>query len=367
MTVCRTVYSWGGLRSFNLHFGLFVLLMCSLGEWQPAQAEVLMDSSQPHGPANSGISGTEEGTQPEPVIQDPSGPELTFVSGLNWDLSKTKIKHIALTDSLHDPVSVDPTSVESDKRYSSLGSRLGAGKWEAGAIFAYMTVTQIAVTKETQSFHFQDEGWFGKNTHNLGVDKLTHAFNSYLLAEFFQARIARKTGDARGAAVPAALLASGLMLYSELYDAYKVSSGFSYQDVVFNTAGAAFSALRNVVPGMKEKIDFRLMLIPNSDIYTFKGKRHYEQQRFLMSVELAGFDKFKDSPLRFLELQVGYRAKGFTNEDIAKGETPSRRIFYGVGLNIKEIFFKSSRSTAGKVAGRALDYVQIPYTAAHVY
>lgn len=246
-------------------------------------------------------------------------------------------------------------------RYHSLGGRIGAAKWEALGLFAYITATQAYWTGDTTSFHFKDEGWFGKDTNNLGIDKLTHAFNGYLFAEFLGARIARKTGNRVAAALPAALLSTGLQLYGELWDAHKTDSGFSYQDVVFNTVGAAFSAVRHAVPGLEEKLDFRLMMVPNSQIYSFKGKRHYEQQRFLLSLELAGFDGMKNSPFRFLELQAGYRGKNFLNSDRAAGVAPKRDIFFGVAINVKELFFKDSRSRVGRMVASGLNYFQIPY------
>ncbi len=260
-----------------------------------------------------------------------------------------------------------PAATQSGKSYASLGSRIGAAKWETIALFAYITATQAYWTDETTHFHFKDEGWFGKNTNNLGIDKLTHAFNAYLFAEFLGARIARKSGDRAAAAPPAALLSMGLMLYGEFWDAHKEDSGFSVQDVIFNTGGALFSVLRHTVPGLEEKLDFRLLMMPNSEVYTFKGKRHYEQQRFLLSLELAGFDSFRNGPLRFVELQMGYRGKDFTIQDRNAGITPKRDIFFGVGLNIKELFFKNSHSRVGRAVASGLNYFQIPYTAAHIY
>lgn len=257
-----------------------------------------------------------------------------------------------------------PVAAETAARpHLSFGERAAAAKWEAGGIFAYMTVTQIAVTKGTRSFHFQNEGWFGKDTTNLGIDKLTHAFNSYMLAELLNWRISEKTGNAHGSAATAAVLASGLMIYSELFDAHKKTSGFSVQDVLSNTAGAAFSAARNTVPGLKEKLDFRLLLMPNSDVFTFKGKRHYEQQRYLLALQLAGFEELRESPLRFVELHAGYRATGFTNAQQQRGERLRRSLFVGVGLNLNELFFRNTHSGAGRVAGQALNYLQVPYTA----
>lgn len=265
------------------------------------------------------------------------------------------------------PPPPDTPDRETKPRYRSLGSRIGAAKWETIGLFAYITATQAYWTDGTTDFHFKDEGWFGKNTNNLGIDKLTHAFNAYLFAEFLGARIARKTNDRASAAAPAALLSIGLMLYGEMWDAHKKDSGFSPQDVLFNTGGAAFSVLRHTVPGLEEKLDFRLLMMPNSEVYSFKGKRHYEQQRFLLSLELAGFEGLRDGPLRFVELQVGYRGKNFTNADRAAGKRPDRDIFFGVGLNIKQLFFRNSRSRLGRAISSGLNYFQLPYTAVHVH
>ena len=250
--------------------------------------------------------------------------------------------------------------------YRSFGSKVGQIKWETLGLVAYFTaINSPKLFKPTESFHFKNEGWFGKSTTNLGVDKLTHAFDAYILAEFLHARLHRKTGATSGDALTAAALASGLMIYSELSDGIETDSGFSWQDVAMNSAGAAFSVLRNTVPGLKEKLDFRLQLMPNSDIYTRTGKRHYEQQRYLLALQLSGFEQFEKTPMRFVELHAGYYASGFTGRDIARGERPRRHLFFGVGLYVRELFFKNPGSRVGRIAGQALDYIQIPYTAAH--
>ena len=254
----------------------------------------------------------------------------------------------------------------SESRYSTFGSQLGRIKWETLAGLGYFSaVNSRKLFQETRPLHFKNEGWFGKSTQNLGVDKLTHAFDAFILTEILHARLHAKTGGASGDALTAAILATGLMFYSELYDGIEPDSGISIQDMTMNGAGAAFSVLRNTVPGLREKLDFRLLLIPNSDIYTRTGKRHYAQQRYLFALQLAGFDRFKDMPLRLVELHAGYYASGFTNEAIARGKTSRRHLFFGIGLNVRELFFRAPRSRAGRIAGTALDYFQIPFTAAH--
>ncbi|WP_313806831.1 DUF2279 domain-containing protein [Sphingobium sp.] len=312
-------------------------------------------------------SGGDRGIRPD----DPNPPAFLATSfDLTTMTSPSPPDDGAAQEAVQGPVDAQgplPPDADRERRYASLGSRIGAAKWETIGLFAYITATQAYWTDGTTHFHFKDEGWFGRNTNNLGIDKLTHAFNAYLFAEFLGARMARKTQDRARAAAPAGLLSIGLMLYGEMWDAHKKDSGFSVQDVIFNTGGATFSVLRHTVPGLEEKLDFRLLMMPNSQVYTFKGKRHYEQQRFLLSLELAGFQGLRDSPLRFIELQIGYRGKNFTNAERAAGIRPERDIFFGVGLNVKQLFFRDSRSRLGRAIGSGLNYFQLPYTAVHVH
>jgi hypothetical protein len=258
-------------------------------------------------------------------------------------------------------------STQQDPRYRTFGSRVGAVKWETAGIFSLLTAVHIGnVANERQSFRFQDEGLFGKDTANLGLDKLAHAYNTYLISEVLYRRMERKTGGGPASAVTAAVLGSGLQIYAEIYDGLHAGSGFSVADVGFNMSGAAFSALRNTVPGLKEKLDFRIMIVPNNDFYTRQGKKHFEQEHFIMALKLAGFAGLRNSPLRFVELHAGYRAKDFTIPERLAGVRPQRLPFLGVGFNFAELFLKGRQSFPASAARTILQYYQLPYTAVHV-
>ncbi len=265
------------------------------------------------------------------------------------------------------PSEPSETKAEPDPaQFQGFGRQVGAIKWEMAAVLGYYTlVNGQKLFKDPQAPHFQSEGWFGKSTRNVGVDKLAHTYSTYVISELLYARLKRKTGDAPGIALTAAALGSATMLYTELWDSIEPDGGWSWEDVVFNTSGAALSALRNSVPGLDRKLDFRLMIVPNKDVVTLSGKRHFEQQRYFFALKLAGFEAFENGPLRLLELHAGYYGKDFTNEDRARGIEPKRRIFVGVGINLRELFFKNARSRVGRAAGEVLDYFQPPYTALH--
>jgi hypothetical protein len=252
------------------------------------------------------------------------------------------------------------------RTYASFGEDVKAIKWELASVAGYYTaINAPKLLKDPRWPTTQKEGWFGRSTKNLGVDKLAHAYSAYVISELLYGRIKRKTGDAPGIEFTAAALASGIMLWSEAFDSIEPTSGWSWEDVAFNSLGAGFSVVRNSVPGLEDKLDFRLLIQPNEDIYTVKGKEHFRQQRYLLATKLAGFKAFERTPLRYVELHLGYRADDFLNEDRAAGISPKRHVFVGVGVNLKELLFKNARTRKGRAAGEMLAYVQPPFTSIH--
>ena len=261
----------------------------------------------------------------------------------------------------------DPVESPRDAaQFRGFGRQASAVKWEMAAILGYYTaINAKKLFRDPTAPHFQKEGWFGKSTGTVGVDKLAHFYSAYVVSEIIYARLKYKTGKAPGIALTAAALGSATMLYTELWDSIEPSGGWSWEDVTFNMLGAGFSVLRNSVPGLDRKLDFRLMIVPSSDGIHLSGKEHFEEQRHFFALKLAGFKSFSESPLRFVELHAGYYGKDFTGKDRERGIEPKRRIFVGVGINLRELFFKNSRTRVGRAAGEVLDYFQPPYTALH--
>lgn len=294
----------------------------------------------------------------EPVTLQPAGTDWPGYAELDGSPSPAPVGPIddqRLTRSGHVRREYSP--------YKSFGQQASSSKTEIFILGGYVLAQGIPkLFKDTSSFHFHDEGWFGKDTQTIGMDKLTHAFNTYLIAELLHHRIHRNTGGAEGDAVTAGVLAAGLMALNEISDGIEPDAGYSMQDIVMNIAGAGFSVLRNTVPGLKEKLAFKIEIIPNDQVYSHVGKKHYEQERFLFSLKGSGFEKLENSPLKYLDLQVGYYASDFLNSDREQGIVPKQHLFVGIGLNLGELLFAKSRSTIGRAAYSVLDYVQLPYT-----
>lgn len=256
--------------------------------------------------------------------------------------------------------------------------------WRLGGAFAAITATGVANWNWGSSpFRFESEGWFGKDTVSGGMDKLGHAYTAFVLADFLTDGINNKWGESRSTSYSGALLSMGLMTYIEIFDGFSKDHGFSHEDLAMDAAGALFSVARRTVPGLREKLDFRLLYQPSGDTVralldcfpkphcdrdgqTFRSPiTDYKSQRYLMALKLSGFEKLADTPLRLVELHGGYYARGFTNEEELSGDPIRRRLFVGVGLNVNQLLFRGRPRGLGKAVGSLLEYLQVPYTAVH--
>ncbi|MHC4629047.1 MAG: DUF2279 domain-containing protein, partial [Planctomycetota bacterium] len=187
----------------------------------------------------------------------------------------------------------------------------------------------------------------------------------YVVSEFLTDRINAGSSGGEGAEITAFVLSYGLMAYIELFDGYSSDHGFSYEDMVMNALGGGFSYLRRKVPGLREKVDFRMEYIPSGNVGGFHPITDYSGQKYLLSLKFAGFEGARDTPLRFLELHAGYYARGFTQAERDRLEPLRREPYIGIGINLGELLFgaPSVRDTGpGKFGRRALEYVQVPYT-----
>jgi len=105
---------------------------------------------------------------------------------------------------------------------------------------------------------FESEGWFGKDTKYGGIDKLGHAYTGYVISQYFTQRIAHSVDDPKNAAITGALLGMGFQTYIEFFDGFAGQHGFSYEDLIADGVGATFSFLRNTVPALADKLDYRM-------------------------------------------------------------------------------------------------------------
>jgi hypothetical protein len=267
--------------------------------------------------------------------------------------------------------------------FSQLGDHLYSVRWELAAIGAGLAAVGFRDWDwgGGSDFQFIEEGWFAKNTRHGGMDKIGHAFSTFVIADILTDRIRANASNPTGAPITGALVAFGIMGLGEALDGFTGKHRFSREDIVANGVGAAFAILRNSVPGLREKLDFRFMYTPASDerpgITASEDSGiipPYQRQRYVMALKGSGFETLRNTPLQYAELHAGFDARGFEADERRRGYPIERTFYVGVGLNLNELLFgagpvpnltKHKNTVPARVAQKAFEYIQVPYTAAY--
>jgi len=255
---------------------------------------------------------------------------------------------------------------QSVELWSDWKEDLAATRWETAATVAGITAHGYSNWEwgSSKQFRSSSEGWFGTNTSTGGADKLGHAMASYAINNLLAEQLMRQGRSPERAALSAALSTQAIMLYIEVFDGFAKPHGFSRQDLVMNMLGSGLSYSRLVNPGLRGLMDYRLEYQPPD----YKGFRplSVSGQKYLVALKLSGISRLNDTPLRYLEFQAGYYTRGFLKAERDAGIPPERTVFWGIELNLSEIFFgpKSNADSVGKQAGRLFfEHIQLPSTA----
>ena len=200
-----------------------------------------------------------------------------------------------------------------------------------------------------------DEGWFGEDTKYGGADKLGHLYSTYVWSLGFSSLYeywGMSEDDSLLYGPISAWVFQGMM---EVGDSFSESQGFSYEDLVMNTVGAAFYYVREKYPEVKRKVDLRLEYIPdfNSDVDFFT---QYNSMKYMMALKFSGFDSMEDTPMKYFELQVGYYTRGYSEHE--NYESKERVIYAGIGINSSEVM----KAIGWEKTSNFLNYYQLPYT-----
>ncbi len=300
---------------------------------------------------------------PSPIDANALTPADDSLTEIALDLPEALSSAPIVSSDVAEQADSDAPAPKAHYGLQSLKSHGGTVKWQLVGLGAAITATRInALAKHGGGLRFRNEGWFGKSTDSLGMDKVHHAYKAYVMTDVLQSIIARKTGNARGAAYSGALFGLGMMTYGEFFDGFTKGHGFSNQDMTVHLFGAGLSMLRNAVPGLNNKLDFRMLA---DSAFSGKGvhlKDQLADRKYLLAGKLAGFKSLENTPWRFVEVHFGYYARGFTDREIARGDPLKRTLYVGLGFNLQQLFPRKPRSRAIRWTRGALNYFQLPYT-----
>lgn len=217
----------------------------------------------------------------------------------------------------------------------------------------------------TGRFATENEGWFGQSTRYGGADKAGHIYSAYFGVRMVSALL-QSYGNERTKAGDLAFWATlGTLSAVEIADGFSKQYKFSAQDFAMNVVGAGFAWWAERDPALDDLLDFRLLYRRSNESADWDAFGDYGGQRYLLVVKAIGVPQLRDKPvLRYLELAVGYGAKGYDSPPDVRRE---RNVYVGLQLNLSAILndtaFADGRWPAARRASEVvLDLWQIPGT-----
>ncbi|MDY0002799.1 MAG: DUF2279 domain-containing protein [Polyangia bacterium] len=233
---------------------------------------------------------------------------------------------------------------------SSLRRRLGGAIGTAGfygALYAWAYFAWYRGQKKNESIMIRWEGAFGGDTYGGGADKLGHYFSSYAIARGTTEFLVYMGWKPWFATLLGGLLSLTWFTAIELKDGMHLGYGFSPEDMIANTLGVLTSALMYLWPGFDDLIDVRLYYRPSKPFtHELLVKKNvdvaedYTGSTYMMAFRLMGVPAIRHTrwlrPLRYIDLLVGYNARGFLPRP-KDGRWRDRELFFGFGLNLMAI------------------------------
>ncbi len=202
------------------------------------------------------------------------------------------------------------------------------------------------------SWNNADEGWFEQDTKYGGADKLGHFWASYAFADALTGLYSHWGYSPNRANAYAALSSWSVQAFMELCDATSDSQGFSYEDLLMNTAGALTSILFHHYPEIDRKVDFRIEYVFENDVNGIFDD--YSNHYYSVALKFDGFDLLENTFMKYVELHAGYYTRGFEEDD----EKDVRSVYAGISINLASLLQRNGWYKTGKT----LEYVQIPYS-----
>lgn len=208
----------------------------------------------------------------------------------------------------------------------------------------------------TESFHFRTEDWFEEDSDTGGSDKTGHFYMTYLLSRVLSSRMEDRGWTLAESSLYGSLSGMLAMTFLEIGDGTS-PYGFSKEDLLADGLGALTAYLIRSNPEVDRFLDVRLEYLPSSGyLDNTDTATDYSGMKHLVAFKFAGFEELRETPLGYMEVQVGYYARGYRayDVDIAK----SQQVYIGFGLDLTRL----AEMTGINVLNNLFEFYQPGYT-----
>ncbi len=187
----------------------------------------------------------------------------------------------------------------------------------------------------SESFDVSKEDWFEYDSDTGGSDKTGHFYMTYLLSRMLSSRMEDRGWDLQKASLAGSLSGMLAMTLLEIGDGTS-EFGFSNEDLVADGLGALAAYAIRSNPEVDKFLDVRMEYWPSSGYQdNLDTATDYSGMKHLVALKLSGFSRLQQTPWRFVELQIGYFARGYRSYDVDVDK--SQQVYVGIGFNLAEL------------------------------
>jgi hypothetical protein len=243
------------------------------------------------------------------------------------------------------------------------------------ALYAgYATWSYFAWYRDADSsaFHHEDSTGFRLQSYAGGADKLGHFWATYALARATTELLSAGGWNHRASSLWGSGLAGITFLLTELEDGFTV--GFDNEDMIANTAGAAFALLLSNSPTLDRLLDFRLEYVPSPpyrrDVRTRSSldvAQDYTGQSYMLALHLDAVPRVASTKwtrwTRYVDVVLGFETRNFSPAPFDLADLPRQRLYGGFAINMQRVLSSLFCDCTGRrIATGIFEVASLPYT-----
>ena len=272
------------------------------------------------------------------------------------------------SDGSDEPADLDTAKTDAPTRKSLALSAAATGGTYL-LLYGWVSLAWYVRTEDSASFHFHEEGWFGRDTYAGGADKLGHTWGNYVMTRGVSQILQHGGWPRRGSILASGGLALSFFTFSEVKDGYKEKYGFSMGDELCDLIGVVGGMVFEMYPELDRRLDFRISYLPSSAYRArletdgpFNSPEDYSGQTMLLAYHLGSIDALaqRASWTRYVDVSLGYQTRGYLPK-IENAER-SQELFVGASLNLQGVLDRVIHGRGAGVAHFVTEMYQVPYT-----
>jgi hypothetical protein len=225
---------------------------------------------------------------------------------------------------------------------------------------------------ENKNWRWGHERWFQRDTDSGGADKAGHCFAHYMQTGLLYSVFSYTERSQNTALLYSGLTVGIIGTMIEVGDAFTGRYGFSYEDLIADYVGIAVSIILHKYPTIDAFIGFTAHYWPTEGFRNDENKSYlnfagdYSGWKFMINFKLGGFAYLGfDMPefLRYVQFDVGYYTREYTEYDNQEGEFDARRHwFFGVSVDMRQVArdFGRVNRKFGWVLEQPFKYYHVP-------